>query len=96
MVIHADKYTLRINRIVQKVWTSYLSCPKSKPKNHLFSGVISVQILWLGIVDMFQTFEDLESIKDKQAETKVIQALLDAHTSGLKYPTPTSTERESK
>ena len=45
---------------------------------------------------MFQTFEDLESIKDKQAETKVIQALLDAHTSGLKYPTPTSTERESK
>ncbi len=33
----------------RKVWTSYLSYPKSKPKNHHFSGVISVQIIWLGI-----------------------------------------------
>jgi hypothetical protein len=32
-----------------KVWTSYLSHPKSKLKNHLFSGVVSVRILWLGM-----------------------------------------------
>ena len=37
--------------ISRKVWTTYLSYPKSKPKNHLFSGVISVRILWLGMRD---------------------------------------------
>lgn len=34
-----------------EVVTFYLSYPKSKPKNHLFSGVISVRILWLGVQD---------------------------------------------
>jgi hypothetical protein len=59
-----------------KVWTSYLSSPKSKPKNHLFSGVISVRILWLGRWFLVQTFEededellqDIREIKDLLSE----------------------------
>lgn len=39
------------NELVGEVWTTYLSPSKSKPKNHLFSGVILVQILWLGVRD---------------------------------------------
>jgi len=35
---------------------------------------------WLGIVDMFQTFEDLESIKDKRADVKAICKLLDGES----------------
>jgi hypothetical protein len=34
-------------------------------------------ISWLGLVDMFQTFEDLESVKDKPADVKAIRKLLD-------------------
>jgi hypothetical protein len=30
-----------------------------------------------GIVNMFQTFEDLESVKDKQAEIQIIRQLLE-------------------
>jgi len=30
----------------------------------------------MGIVNLFQTFEDLESAKDKQVDTKVLRALL--------------------
>jgi hypothetical protein len=32
---------------------------------------------WLGLVDIFQTFEDLESVKDKQADIKAVRKLLD-------------------
>ena len=45
---------------------------------------------------MFQTFEDLESVKDRAAEIKVIRRLLDKPSPELKYPAPTSTELESK
>jgi hypothetical protein len=34
-------------------------------------------ISWLGLVDIFQTFEDLESVKDKQADIKAVRKLLD-------------------
>ena len=36
-------------------------------------GVIS----WLGLSDLFQTFEDLESVVDKEAEIANIRELLD-------------------
>ena len=32
---------------------------------------------WLGLVDIFQTFEGLESVKDKQADIKAVRKLLD-------------------
>jgi|GEM_PF-6356548 len=34
-------------------------------------------ITWLGTVDMFQTFEDLEAVKDKRAEIQKTRKLLD-------------------
>jgi hypothetical protein len=33
--------------------------------------------IWLGIVNLFQTFEDLESVKDKQADTQAVRRVLD-------------------
>jgi hypothetical protein len=33
--------------------------------------------LWLGLSDLFQTFEDLESVVDKEAEIANIRELLD-------------------
>ena len=33
--------------------------------------------LWLGLSDLFQTFEDLESVVDKEAEIASIRELLD-------------------
>lgn len=38
---------------------------------------VSVNNLWLGIVNLFQTFEDLESVKDKQADTQAVRQVLD-------------------
>jgi hypothetical protein len=32
---------------------------------------------WLGIVNLFQTFDDLESVKDKQADIQAVRQLLD-------------------
>jgi hypothetical protein len=32
---------------------------------------------WLGIVYLFQTFDDLESVKDKQADIEAVRQLLD-------------------
>ena len=32
---------------------------------------------WLGIVNLFQTFEDLESVKDKQADIQAVRQVLD-------------------
>ena len=34
-------------------------------------------ITWLGLSDLFQTFEDLESVVDKEAEIANIRELLD-------------------
>lgn len=39
-------------------------------------------ISWLGIVNLFQTFEDLESVKDKQADTQAVRQLLDEDDNG--------------
>jgi hypothetical protein len=39
---------------------------------------ISVDNNWLGIVNLFQTFGELDNIKDKQADTKEIRALFHA------------------
>jgi hypothetical protein len=33
--------------------------------------------IWLGIVNLFQTFEDLESVKDKQADIEAARQMLD-------------------
>ena len=32
---------------------------------------------WLGIVNLFQTFKDLESVKDKQADIQAVRQVLD-------------------
>lgn len=37
----------------------------------------SVKNIWLGLSDLFQTFEDLESVVDKEAEIANIRELLD-------------------
>jgi hypothetical protein len=34
-------------------------------------------LIWLGLSDLFQTFEDLESVVDKEAEIANIRELLD-------------------
>lgn len=40
-------------------------------------GLISCCRIWLGLSDLFQTFEDLESVVDKEAEIANIRELLD-------------------
>jgi hypothetical protein len=37
-------------------------------------------IPWLGIVNLFQTFDDLESVKDKEADTQAVRQMLDDET----------------
>jgi|GEM_PF-5629204 len=34
---------------------------------------------WLGIVNLFQTFADLESVKDKPADIEAVRQMLDEH-----------------
>lgn len=41
---------------------------------HISPGLCSI---WLGLSDLFQTFEDLESVVDKEAEIASIRELLD-------------------
>jgi hypothetical protein len=54
------KYSGRNHRRkAAKVWTSYLSLSKSKPKITPYTEVIYVQISWLGIVNLFQTFVEI-------------------------------------
>lgn len=36
-----------------------------------------VIISWLEIVNLFQTFDDLESVKDKQADIQAVRQVLD-------------------
>ena len=36
-----------------------------------------IKSLWLGIVNLFQTFEDLESVKVKQADIQAVRQVLD-------------------
>lgn len=46
-------------------------------------------ITWLGLSDLFQTFEDLESVVDKEAEIASIRELLgkdDAQQNDEKEP----------
>lgn len=38
--------------------------------------------IWLGLCNLFQTFEDLDSVKDKQADTQAVRQLLDEHAAG--------------
>ena len=40
---------------------------------------ISVILIWLGLSYLFQTFEDLESIKGKLSDIKAIQKILNEH-----------------
>lgn len=39
-------------------------------------------LIWLGIVNLFQTFVDLESVKDKEADIKAVRQVLDADEAG--------------
>jgi hypothetical protein len=32
---------------------------------------------WLGLYNLFQTFDDLESVKDKQSDIQAVRQLLD-------------------
>jgi len=50
----------------RKVWTSYLSCSKSKLKNTLITEVITVRILWLGRWFLVQTFKEDDDRKIEQ------------------------------
>jgi hypothetical protein len=44
-----------------------------------------VPTLWLGRWYLFQTFEELDSVKDKQAEIKEIRHVIDdANSTGIK------------
>lgn len=40
----------------------------------------SVVLTWLELVNLFQTFEDLESVKDKEADTQAVRRLIDEDT----------------
>jgi hypothetical protein len=55
-------------------------------KKHLQTQIL---LLWLGLSDLFQTFEDLESVVDKEAEIASIRELLgkdDAQQNDEKEP----------
>lgn len=45
--------------------------------SHAKSPPIGELLAWLGLSDLFQTFEDLESVVDKEAEIASIRELLD-------------------
>ena len=45
--------------------------------SHAKSPPIGELLAWLGLSDLFQTFEDLESVVDKEAEIANIRELLD-------------------
>ena len=36
---------------------------------------------WLGIVNLFQTLEDLESVKDKEADIQAVRQVIDEDVS---------------
>ena len=52
---------------------------ESRSEQRKFSYITRVyeNFLWLGLSDLFQTFEDLESVIDKEAEIANIRELLD-------------------
>jgi hypothetical protein len=58
--------------IYQKVWTTYLSYPKSKPKITPFTEVIRVRILWPGLVDEFSTLSRLGVIDEVRIRLTVL------------------------
>jgi hypothetical protein len=45
---------------------------QSKERHLLTNEII---ITWLGLVDIFQTFEDLESVRDKPADIQAVRRL---------------------
>jgi hypothetical protein len=47
---------------------------QNKYAKHKFDALYKI---WLGILDMFQTFDDLESVKDKPADIRAIRELLE-------------------
>jgi hypothetical protein len=53
----------------EKVWSFFLPYGKMAKDITPFEGLYYRIISWLEICNLFQTFEDLESIKDKQADT---------------------------
>jgi hypothetical protein len=50
--------------------------------NHEKSRVHARLFSWLGLKNLFQTFEDLDSVKDKQVDTQAIRQLLDEDEDG--------------
>jgi len=71
------KKNFHASSIRQRVWTSCLLCPNSKLKTPHFTGVMLKIISWLGIVNLFQTLVDLESVSDKQADIQAVRLFLD-------------------
>jgi len=43
-----------------------------------------VKVIWLGIVNLFQTFEDLDKVKDKQVDIQAIRELLEEEAGKLR------------
>jgi hypothetical protein len=57
----------------RKVRLTYLPCPITEQ----FYRLDFENNDWLGIVNLFQTFEDLESVKDKQADIQAVRQVFD-------------------
>ena len=53
------------------------SCAQTPNDSHVKTGTYGPVFTWLGLSDLFQTFEDLESVVDKEAEIASIRELLD-------------------
>jgi hypothetical protein len=47
------------------------------PIQHIKHWQKLVLFIWLGIVNLFQTFEDLEGAKDKQTGKQTVRRLVD-------------------
>jgi hypothetical protein len=64
-----------------KVWSSYLPSGKTAKNITPFEGLYYGIIPWLGIVNLFQTFDDLESVKDKEADVQAVRQVIDEDVS---------------
>jgi len=67
--------------MLAEVWLSYLPYGKATKNITPFEGLYYRTISWLSIVNLFQTFEDLESVKDKQADIQAVRQVIDEDTS---------------
>jgi len=64
-----------------RVLNLYCPCCIIARQNDFFERVFRHAYTWLEIVNLFQTFEDLESVKDKQADIQAVRQVIDEDTS---------------